>query len=83
VFFPSAAYSIGIVRTSRDAKITTMRNPWLEFPSVSLGRICAKYGGGGHDRVGSIVLTGENASAAEDVLENVVKDITRDRTAQS
>lgn len=41
------------------AKILVMRNPWLEFESVPLGEICARFGGGGHQRVGAVALKGE------------------------
>jgi len=60
-FFPDARYSAGVVR-SRDkcgqsrCKITAMRNPWIEFQSALLGQMCAVLGGGGHRRVGSIIL---------------------------
>jgi hypothetical protein len=52
-FFPDARYSIGVVRGSGWAKVTAMRNPWLEFDSVPLGRIFSAFGGGGHQRVAS------------------------------
>jgi len=55
-FYPDARYSAGIARGTERASITTMRNPWREFPSAPLGEICAKFGGGGHRRVGSIVV---------------------------
>lgn len=55
-FYPQARYSAGIFRTGNDAKITTMRNPWMEFPSAPLGQLCAQLGGGGHQRVGSILV---------------------------
>jgi hypothetical protein len=55
-FFPQARYSAGIVRTGNKAKLTAMRNPWMEFQSAPLGQLCAPLGGGGHQRVGSIVI---------------------------
>jgi hypothetical protein len=56
LLFPNARYSAGIVRSKDGAKVTAMRNPWIEFDSVPLGPICAQLGGGGHHRVGSIAL---------------------------
>ncbi len=71
----SARYSAGIVRFPGGAKVTTMRNPWLDFESVPLGELCAKYGGGGHQRVGSILMEGARAAEARVVLKKLVQDI--------
>jgi hypothetical protein len=74
-FFPEARYSAGIVHLKDGAKVTAMRNPWREFASVSLGRIAEALGGGGHQRVGSITLRGDEAAGARAVLEQLVKEI--------
>lgn len=76
-FYPQARYSAGVVRTSEGAKITVMRNPWLEFKSAPLGEICERYGGGGHERVGAILLKGTNVVEAKKVLNHVVGEIRR------
>lgn len=75
--FPRARYSVGIVRSPVGAKITAMRNPWMEFPSVPLGEICAELGGGGHPRVGSVVLQGAEAVRASEVLGRILSEIRR------
>jgi hypothetical protein len=75
-FFPKARYSAGIVRTEGKAKITTMRNPWLDFPSAPLGEFSSRLGGGGHQRVGSIVLPSEAANKASDLLQNLLKKLS-------
>lgn len=77
-FFPNARYSAGIVRWEGGAKITVMRNPWREFESVFLGRICEKFGGGGHQRVGSVSLRGEEASQASVLLNHILLEIRRE-----
>lgn len=77
-FYPEARYSAGIVRWERGAKITAMRNPWKDFDSVPLGRICEQLGGGGHRRVGSIFLGGERASDAPDLLNRLLSEIRRE-----
>lgn len=56
LFYPEARYSVGIVRSTKGAKITAMRNPWREFESVELGNIFAGFGGGGHRRVASLLV---------------------------
>lgn len=70
---PNARYSAGIVRHGGQAKITTMRNPWREFRGVNLGQLCARYGGGGHERVGSILV--REGSSARAVLNRIVDGI--------
>lgn len=55
-FFPRALYSVGVVRYEDGAKITAMRNPWLDFESVPLGDIFTRFGGGGHQRVASALI---------------------------
>ena len=74
-FHPTARYSAGIVRREHSVTITAMRNPWMEFPSVSLGKYFEGIGGGGHQRVGSVVLRGDDVQRAEGLLENVQKYI--------
>jgi hypothetical protein len=74
-FFPQARYSVGIVRSEGRAKITAMRNPWREFPSLPLGKIFEKFGGGGHQRVGSLLLDGDRISTARAVLDQIVTEI--------
>jgi|ERR1700730_2120890 len=71
-FFPEARYSAGIVRKTGETKLTVMRNPWCEFSSAPLGEICAASGGGGHQRVGSIIIKNDNAA---ELLERVVAQI--------
>ncbi len=74
-FFREARYSAGIMRWPGGAKITAMRNPWREFESVPLGEICAKLGGGGHRRVGSIALYGERITDANRLLNQLLSEI--------
>jgi len=76
-FFPHARYSAGIIRWKGGARITAMRNPWREFPSVPLGRLAETLGGGGHERVGSIVLKGDRIADAESILARLLEGIRR------
>lgn len=71
-FFPNARYSVGIVRWKDAAKITAMRNPWLEFPSVPLGKLFEELGGGGHRRVASVVLRQEQAAKAHLLVHRIL-----------
>jgi hypothetical protein len=79
-FFPKARYSLGIVRMPDGIKITAMRNPWLQFPSVYLGKVFERFGGGGHRRVGSLLLKGSDASNAEGVMKRLLREIRREES---
>jgi hypothetical protein len=73
--YPDARYSIGIVRYAKGAKITTMRSPWKDFECAPLGLLCEHLGGGGHRRVGSIVLSADRAFDARSMIEKLLYDI--------
>jgi len=77
VFFPEARYSVGLVRSADGDKITAMRNPWRDFESVELGDLMRKYGGGGHRRVGSVMIPAGKAPDAAKTLSAVVAEIRR------
>ncbi len=81
-FIPKARYSVGLIRYSGRAKLTAMRNPWLEFESVHIGNICGSLGGGGHQRVGSILIPPEKVSTASDILSKVVVAIEKEERLQ-
>jgi len=79
-FFSKARYSLGVMRDRRGARIVAMRNPWMEFPSVPLGEIFSSFGGGGHQRVGSLVLGANTKERVEDITKGVLEKIrTLDR----
>jgi nanoRNase/pAp phosphatase (c-di-AMP/oligoRNAs hydrolase) len=71
--YPRARYSVGVTSNGSGAKITAMRNPWMRFKSVPLGEIFRQYGGGGHQRVASVLVP--RASDAETTLGAIVRDI--------
>jgi len=80
-FFPLARYSIVLLRKKGSAKITAMRNPWIEFQSVPLGKIFEQYGGGGHQRVASVILAGDRSNDAEYIVNDLVSEIEKQETA--
>jgi hypothetical protein len=73
--YPKARYSVGAMRTADGTKITAMRNPWRRFSSVPIGKIFARHGGGGHQRVGSLVLKGAAETGAAKLLTELVEEI--------
>ena len=82
-FFPKARYSVGLMRLGGSAKITAMRNPWKRFESVPIGSIFARYGGGGHQRVGSVMLKEDANGDAQRILSELVEEIRDRDRAQS
>jgi hypothetical protein len=71
--YPDARYSVGILAQGDGAKITAMRNPWRRFKSLPLGQIFRSFGGGGHQRVASVLV--DDTHKAESVLSDIVKQI--------
>ena len=71
-FFPNAPYSAGIIRRDDTTTITAMRNPWRRVTSIHLGRLFERFGGGGHPRVGSVVLRDGDTARAEGLFQEVL-----------
>lgn len=72
-FYPKAHYSIGIVRFENSTKITAMRNPWLDFESVNLGGFMKGFGGGGHQRVGSVIVSNDQTGKINQVVSDLLR----------
>lgn len=79
VRFPAARYSITCFRSSRFTKITAMRNPWLLFDSIPLGELLGAFGGGGHQRVGSVIV--QDNDKAEVIVDSLINAINRQQVA--
>jgi hypothetical protein len=76
-FFPNARYSAGVIRWPGGARITAMRNPWREFRSVPLGHLAETLGGGGHERVGSVLVSGDRVAEAQSILARFLSGIRK------
>ena len=74
-FARDARYSAGLVTDSNGTHLSVMRNPWEHFESVHLGKLCSRFGGGGHQRVGAIRFRREERFQAHGVLSAVVEAI--------
>lgn len=66
---PEASYSIGLYKRNGTYSISVGKNPWREFESVNIGEICRKYGGGGRENVGSVIVN--NYSNALDIVNEI------------
>ena len=76
--FPNARYSVGLVVSPDGASIRAMRNPWLEFPSLPLGEIFSRFGGGGHQRVGALIFPSERVTEARPILDRILSEMRRE-----
>ena len=57
---PKATYSIGLSKSSFRTKVSVGSNPWTKADPakmVNLAKVCERYGGGGHARVGAYQLS--------------------------
>src|SRR5580693_3280278 len=73
---PESIYSVGLSKSSFRVKVSVGSNPWAPSePTVNLAKVCERYGGGGHARVGAIsfdVTKGEEARrAAFEIVEEL------------
>jgi hypothetical protein len=82
-FFPEARYSIAIVRSESSAVITAMRNPWIDFRSIPIGRILESFGGGGHLRVGSVIIPKDKAELAGTIVGRLVAEMQSYSSAEN
>jgi len=73
---PECIYSVGLSKSSFRVKVSVGSNPWAPSePTVNLAKICERYEGGGHARVGAIsfdVKRGDDARrAAREIVEEL------------
>jgi hypothetical protein len=78
---PQSIYSVGLSKSSFRVKVSVGSNPWSERePTVNLAKVCERYGGGGHARVGAIsfdVNKGDEArKAAREIVEELRASVT-------
>jgi hypothetical protein len=76
-FARNARYSIAVVRSPGTIRITAMRNPWRRFRSIPLGRAFARFGGGGHERVGAVQLPAAHRDRVDNVVESLLTEMRR------
>jgi len=53
--YPECIYTVGLSKSSFRVKVSVGSNPWTNATNlINLAKICERYGGGGHARVGAI-----------------------------
>ncbi|MGO8986810.1 MAG: phosphoesterase [Terriglobales bacterium] len=73
---PDSIYSIGLSKSSFRVKVSVGSNPWSKRPpTVNLARICERYGGGGHARVGAISFEVNQSEAAHKAALEIVEEL--------
>ena len=84
---PESIYSIGLSRSSFRMKVSVGSNPWAPSPPlVNLAKVCERYGGGGHARVGAISFDVNQQAEARKAAEEIVQELrasVRNSAAQS
>jgi nanoRNase/pAp phosphatase (c-di-AMP/oligoRNAs hydrolase) len=51
-------------------------NPWSKrAPTVNLAKVCERYGGGGHARVGAISFDVTKGDAARQAAQEIVEEL--------
>ena len=73
---PQSVYSVGLSKSSFRVKVSVGSNPWSQRePRVNLAKVCERYGGGGHARVGAISFEVSQDEAARQAAREIVEDL--------
>jgi hypothetical protein len=73
---PDSIYSIGLSKSSFRVKVSVGSNPWSKRePTVNLAKVCERYGGGGHARVGAISFDVSQSEAAHKAATEIVQEL--------
>ena len=74
--FPESVYSVGLSSSSFRVKVAVGSNPWTKLTNmVNLAKICERYGGGGHARVGAISFSPGQGDAARKAAAEIVQEL--------
>ena len=73
---PESVYSVGLSKSSFRVKVSVGSNPWAPSPPVvNLAKVCERYGGGGHARVGAISFDVSKDEAAREAAQQIVDEL--------
>ena len=73
---PECTYSVGLSKSSFRNKVSVGSNPWTKSENlVNLAKICERYGGGGHARVGAISFDVSKADDARKAAAEIVAEL--------
>jgi hypothetical protein len=73
---PPSIYSVGLSKSSFRTKVSVGSNPWAQDDRlVNLAKICERYGGGGHARVGAISFDVKHEKEAREAARAIVEEL--------
>jgi hypothetical protein len=73
---PQSVYSVGLSKSSFRVKVSVGSNPWSKRePTVNLAKVCERYGGGGHARVGAISFDVTKDHEARQAAQEIVDEL--------
>ena len=73
---PESVYSVGLSKSSFRVKISVGSNPWTTAENmINLAKICERYGGGGHARVGAISFPPGEFERATQAAQEIVDEL--------
>ncbi len=73
---PESIYSVGLSKSSFRVKVSVGSNPWGPAePTVNLAKICERYGGGGHARVGAISFDVTQHEVAKKAAQEILREL--------
>ncbi len=74
--FPQCVYSVGLSKSSFRTKVSVGSNPWTTVTHMeNLAKICERYGGGGHARVGAISFPPNKFDEARQAADEIVAEL--------
>ena len=73
---PESVYCVGLSSSSFRVKVAVGSNPWTKKENmVNLAKICERYGGGGHARVGAISFPVDRGDDARRAAAEIVQEL--------
>jgi hypothetical protein len=73
---PACVYSVGLSKSSFRTKVSVGSNPWAKTDHIeNLAKICERYGGGGHARVGAISFGPDKLEDARKAAAEIVAEL--------
>ncbi len=73
---PQCVYSVGLSKSSFRTKVSVGSNPWTTVTQMeNLARICERYGGGGHARVGAVTFPPNRFEDARKAAGEIVAEL--------
>ncbi len=74
--YPEGVYSVGLSKSSFRTKVSVGSSPWSTATYMeNLARICERYGGGGHARVGAISFPPDRFDEARRASDEIVAEL--------